>query len=78
MPARCKGNHLQEHDRMEYPDPLAEPGAPGEFKNAKIGENSLQLKSQDLAFFVGFKRHMTIFGKLYKSAEVAAKRCAKK
>jgi hypothetical protein len=63
---------------MEYPDPLAEPGAPGEFKNAKIGENPLQLKSQDLAFFVDFKRHMTIFGKLYKSAEVAAKRCAKK
>jgi len=63
---------------MEYPDPLAEPGAPGEFKNAKIRENSLQPKSQYLAFFVDFKRHMTIFGKLYKSNEVAAKRCAKK
>jgi len=63
---------------MEVPESLAEPGAPGEVENAVVAEKPHHLKSQDLTFFVELRRRMTVFSKLYKSAEVAAKRCAKK
>ena len=52
MQTRCKDKHLQEDDRMELPESPTEPGAPGELKNAIIGEEILQFRSQYLAFFV--------------------------
>jgi hypothetical protein len=63
---------------MDLPEPLAKLGALGKFKNTIVGEEPLQLKSQDLAFFVEFRRHMTIFGKLYIPAEIAAEQRTKK
>jgi hypothetical protein len=78
MPAGCKEKHLQEDDRMDLPDPLTEPGAPGRFEDLTVREKTLQAKSEYLTFVVESKRHMAIFGRLYKSAGIAAKWCAKK
>ena len=57
---------------------LAKLGALGKFKNTGVGEEPLQLKSQDSAFFVEFRRHMAIFGKLYILAEIAEEQRTKK
>ena len=63
---------------MDLPDPMTEPGAPGRFESAIVGEMSLQETTQYLAFIAESMRHMAIFRKQYKSTGIAAKRRAKK
>ena len=74
MQTGCKKKHLHETDRMDLPDPMTEPGAPGRFESAIVGEMSLQETAQYLAFITESMRHVVILRKQYKSTGIAAKR----